>query len=119
MSYDRRDDAFDFDRAYARDTDREPTYGTRPRRSLSASGTVRISYVCPSEVHEAMKLDGRFEQLPFANVARPYQLVERYKDEPGELLAVRNCRCGSTICKTVATDEAPDWLRILRDAGLI
>lgn len=49
----------DFDSQYARDLDREPTYGQRPRIPLRATGTVRAMF----ESEEPTETD----MMPFAD----------------------------------------------------
>lgn len=108
----------DFDDAFARDCEKEPSLlRTRRKPQLVATGTLRQHFVCTSAQHEAMKADGRFGSLPLAG--RGYMLVEREGDEPAEVLECRNCECHSTLAKVIDTDESPTWLHTLRTAGLI
>lgn len=111
--------SWDFDARHTRDLDREPTYGQRRRPKLVATGTVRQAFVCTSAYHEALKDSPEWDELPFANAARPRIVHERCGDEPAELAEYRNHSCGSTICKVIATDEQPQWLAMLREAGLV
>lgn len=108
----------DFDARFDRDCEREPSYTDRPRTAqLDARGSVKIHYVCPPDLHEQMKTDGRFDAMPIAG--RGYMLVERDGDLPAEVIVCRNCSCSSTLAKVIDTDSSPTWLDTLRMAGLL
>lgn len=54
---------------------------------------------CSAEIHEAMKLDAAvWPTLKFIGV----QILDAFEDEPEERLELRNCACGSTLCKSSA-----------------
>lgn len=115
MSYDEShwDDAVRIER----DFDREPSpLGCRPRQ-LDPRGSVKRRFVCSEAEHEAMKRDGRFDAMKPCR--REFLLVDFEDGSPQELHRYANCPCTSTLVKVVATSDAPEWLQILREAGLI
>lgn len=109
---------FDFERAFDRDVEREPTHGDRSRRKLSATGSVRISYVCPTDVHEAMKRDAKAWSEMGAADEPKYMPAYNDDDDAPMVLELRTCKCGSTLAMEVApSTEAA--LNILRREGLL
>jgi hypothetical protein len=118
VSYDSdRDGSWNFDAAYARDFEKESSPLGRVPRQLDVRGSVRISYVCPEEVHQQMKLDGRFDALPGLK-RREFIVVDFEDGSPLELHRYANCSCNSTIVKVIDTSDAPTWTESLRKAGV-
>lgn len=118
MSFDSdRDGSWDFDARSTRDFEVESSPIGRVPRQLDARGSVRISYVCPEEVHQQMKADGRFDLLP--GVKRREFIVVDFEDgSPLELHRYANCSCTSTIVKVIDTSDSPTWSESLRKAGV-
>jgi hypothetical protein len=109
--------SWDSDRAFERDFERESSPVRSTRRKLDPRGSVRISYVCPEEVHQAMKLDGRFDALPAAPRAE-FILIDFEDGSPLEIHRYANCSCTSTIVKVVDTSDSPTWAATLERTGL-
>lgn len=58
-----------------------------------------MNETCSTETHQAIKLDSvRWLALAFVG----FQVIEAYEDDPEERLELRNCTCGSTLCKLVS-----------------
>lgn len=53
--------------------------------------------VCPESVHEAMKSSPEWSLLKPIGM----QIIEERDDGKVEALEMRNCQCGSTLCKEV------------------
>ena len=55
-----------------------------------------MTTTCTMEAHEEIKLSPtRWAALQRIGV----QVLEAYEDEPEERLELRNCTCGSTLCR--------------------
>jgi hypothetical protein len=56
------------------------------------------SLVCSRAIHDALKADDReWSRLPLVGV----QHFEAEGGEPAESLEIRNCVCGSSLCRAV------------------
>lgn len=120
MSYDSdRDGSWSFDAAYERDFSRESSPIGRVPRQLDPRGSVRISYVCPSDVHEQMKQDAKvWSEMGMHGEPKYMPAYGVNADGEQLVLELRTCSCGSTLAMEVpATTEAA--LSILRREGLI
>lgn len=66
---------------------------------LPRTGEPLSMTTCTTEFHAALKLDAtRWALLSYVGV----QVIEADDDEPEERLELRNCACGSTLCRRVA-----------------
>lgn len=106
-----------WDRSFDRDTDREPTHGTRPRAKLNPTGSVRAATMpkCRTEDHESAKTDEVLWSAFYQNGIMP-----SYNDEgPPAVLELATCpKCKSTCAREVpASTEAA--LALLRREGLL
>ena len=111
--------SWDFDTAYARDIDREPTLprSVRPRPALNENGSVRTQFersrACPID-HVALKTSPDWSMLRHIGV----QKVESFGDEPAYELELANCSCGTTLARVKET-PTEDALALLRKAGAL
>lgn len=100
-----KDTLLDFEDRWARDNEREPDYGTRPRRKLNPHGTVRsltAEATCLGTDHmphfDSLRLDGYMEGA-----------------EEGTALECRTC----VTCRGSWSRVTRDPLAILRAAGAL
>jgi hypothetical protein len=56
-----------------------------------------MNTVCSNEQHAAMKTD---DAIWYSLEPIGMQEIEAFEDEPAEVLEMRNCACGSTLCRT-------------------
>lgn len=67
-----------------------------------ATGSGGMTTACTTASHEALKHSPAWITLPLIGL----QVIEAYGEEPEERYQLRNCSCGSTLCKRVELSAA-------------
>lgn len=122
MTYDSdRHGSWQFDDAYAKSVEQEPTYAStvRSRPPMNENGSVRAAFVrCTQASHEAAKSDPVQWGVMKSIGIMPVLDESADDDTVRAVLELRNCPdCHSTLGKELPASDAA--LALLRERGLL